>query len=99
LRIRYEDLARSPTDELHRLFERVSVGPKLDTAGLGRSDNRHQLYGNRMRHRTLSLMDVQEDTRWKLEMPSSNLWFVSCLSWPLRKRYGYNSNGLSTDRK
>ena len=89
LRIRYEDLARSPRDELHRLFERMSLGPEIHITEPGSSDNRHQLYGNRMRHQQVSLADVAEDARWKVEMPSADRRIVSCLSWPLRRRYGY----------
>ena len=72
LRIRYEDLARSPRDELHRLFERMSPGLEIDITEPGSSDNRHQLYGNRMRHQQVSLTDVAEDARWKAEMPSAD---------------------------
>jgi hypothetical protein len=90
LRIRYEDLARSPTDELHRLFERILPGADLEIGEPGGSDNRHQLYGNRMRHHLLSLADVAEDDRWKVEMPRRDQGLVSCLSWRLRRRYGYD---------
>ena len=65
------------------------LGPEIDITEPGSSDNRHQLYGNRMRHQQVSLADVAEDVRWKVEMPSADRRIVSCLSWPLRWRYGY----------
>jgi hypothetical protein len=89
LRIHYEDLARSPRSELQRLFERMSLGPEMDITAPGGNDNRHQLYGNRMRHQQVTLADVAEDASWKAEMPATDRRIVSCLSWPLRWRYGY----------
>jgi hypothetical protein len=89
IRVRYEDLARAPKETLRRLFERVLSGQDIEIGEPGRSDNRHQLYGNRMRHRLLSLADIAEDERWKVAMPRGRQRLVSCLSWPLRRRYGY----------
>ena len=93
LRLRYEDLARSPRETLHYLFQRAFRLPDIDFSEPGTSDNRHQLYGNRMRHQSLSLADVAEDDRWKVEMPRADQRFVSCLSWRLRRRYGYDRKG------
>jgi hypothetical protein len=90
-RVRYEDLARAPKETLRRLFERVLSGQDIEIGEPGRSDNRHQLYGNRMRRCLLSLADIAEDDRWKVAMPRGSQRLVSCLSWPLRRRYGYSS--------
>jgi Sulfotransferase family len=88
-RIRYEDLVRSPQKELHLVFERISIGSENSITQPRSNDNRHQLYGNRMRHRQVSLADVEEDARWKMEMPAACRRTVSWLSWPLRWHYGY----------
>jgi sulfotransferase family protein len=89
LRVRYEDLARSPRETLQRLLERALSRPEVDFGEPGSSDNRHQLYGNRMRHQQLSLADVTGDERWKVEMPRADQRIASCLSWALRWRYDY----------
>jgi hypothetical protein len=57
---------------------------------LGVTDNRHQLYGNRMRGRPLMLADVKQDRAWEAEMPASYRSMVSPLSVLLRRRYGYS---------
>ena len=88
-RVRYEDLVKSPEALLHCLFDTVLPETVHVLAELGSSDNRHQLYGNRMRNQGLLLSDVHEDVGWKTEMPATYRRLVSCLSWPLRRRYGY----------
>jgi hypothetical protein len=89
-RVSYEGVARAPRETLQSLFDRMLPGADHDIGEPGSSDNRHQLYGNRMRHQTLLLADVAEDEDWKIEMPSAKRRLVSCLSWPLRWRYGYD---------
>ena len=87
VRIRYEDLVKSPTQTLRTAFE------TLPTASTSNSDvatdNRHQLYGNRTRYQSLSLADVSDDRAWLMEMPRLYRALALPLSWPLSKRYGY----------
>ncbi len=52
-------------------------------------DNRHQLYGNSMRFRPLSLKEVREDVAWKSEMPKWLCRLAAGLCWPLGARYEY----------
>ena len=87
--VRYEDLVKSPNALLQCLSDAM-LPEQPCLLELGSSDNRHQLYGNRMRKRGLSLADVREDVCWKTEMPAAYRRLVSCLSWPLRRRYGYS---------
>jgi hypothetical protein len=87
--IRYEDLARSPHAALGHLFAKLSLDSGSELAEITAGGNRHQLFGNRMRHRPLSLSCVQEDTRWKVEMPAFYRLFVAFFSWPLRSKYKY----------
>jgi hypothetical protein len=89
LRAHYEDFACSPRTELHALFKVVSPDRDLRFTEIGMSDNRHQLYGNRMRHQRLLFSDVRLDARWKSEMPRTYRQLVGALTWPLRARYGY----------
>jgi len=89
LRVRYEDLARAPRETMGALFDKVLPGSAWPADEIGRSDTRHQLYGNRMRAGKLSLGDVREDAGWHRDMPGGVRGFVSLLTAPLRWRYGY----------
>jgi len=89
VRLRYEDLARAPDDEMQGLFAKLVPQSKWSADGIGANDNRHQLYGNRMRAANLSLAEVREDAAWQRDMPRLYRVFVSLLTAPLRWRYGY----------
>jgi Sulfotransferase family len=91
LRLRYEDLARSPADTLQVLFAGLSLKARWD-AKRGSDDNRHQLHGNRIRFREITVEDVKEDLSWKTEMPAKYSRTVRYLSYLLRLRYGYASD-------
>jgi len=87
--MRYEDLARSPRAALGHLFTKLSLDPASGLAETTVTGNRHQLFGNRMRHRPLAFSGVREDARWKVEMPTFHQLFVAFMTWPLRSKYGY----------
>jgi len=89
VRLRYEDLARAPDDEMQGLFAKLVPQSKWSADGIGANDNRHQLYGNRMRAANLSLAGVREDAAWQRDMPRLYRSLVSLLTAPLRWRYGY----------
>jgi hypothetical protein len=89
-RLRYEDLVRSPREVLGALFARKLPGLEWRGDDPGASDNRHQLYGNRMRGRPLKLDDVSEDRAWRTDMPLAYQRLVGPLSAILRPRYGYS---------
>jgi hypothetical protein len=88
-RLRYEELARTPNEAMRDLFAKLVPGSEWPTEGIGANDNRHQLYGNRMRAANLSLAEVKEDAAWKRDMPGAYRSLVSLLTAPLRWRYGY----------
>jgi hypothetical protein len=90
LRLRYEDFVAAPRQTLDRIFQRVLPGAKWYPETLGVTDNRHQLYGNRMRGKPLALEDVKEDRAWQTDMPASYRRVVSPLSAILRARYFYS---------
>jgi hypothetical protein len=90
VRLRYEDLARSPAEALGTLFERLLPDVRWGSDGSGGRDNRHQLYGNKIRRRHITIEHVQEDLKWKVEMPSEYSRVVLPLSYLLRLRYGYS---------
>jgi hypothetical protein len=83
--VRYEDLARSPCEVINRLL------PDGDCTfnAIEARENRHQLYGNRMRSRVLSIESVKEDDAWKTKMPAAIRRLAYILSWPLCVKYGY----------
>ena len=65
------------------------LGRSGPPTAIGANDNRHQLYGNRMRAANLSLAEVREDAAWQRDMPRLYRSLVSLLTAPLRWRYGY----------
>jgi hypothetical protein len=89
LRIRYEDLAQDPSAAMRGLLQRLLPGTEWRPEDIGTGDNRHQLYGNRLRAHSLSLAEIEEDTAWKTDMRALSRTLVSVLTLPLRSRYGY----------
>ena len=89
VRLRYEDLVHSPAEVLGTLFERVLPDVRWSFVEASARDNRHQLYGNSVRHHQLAIADVKEDLKWESEMPPEYSRVILALSYPLRLRYGY----------
>jgi hypothetical protein len=89
LRLRYEDLAQDPSAAMQDLFHSLLPGAEWRPEDIGAGDNRHQLYGNRLRAQALSLAEIKEDSAWKSEMPRGQRELVAALTLPLRARYGY----------
>jgi hypothetical protein len=90
VRLSYEEMVRAPCDAMSTVLEMVLPGGGYDFESLGMGGNRHQLYGNRMRSRRLSLNVIKEDQAWRTDMPASYRHLVEALSWPLQERYGYS---------
>jgi hypothetical protein len=90
-RVRYEELARLPHEVLTNLLTQLLPEEECRLEAIGNNDNRHQLYGNRMRLNQVSLADIQEDDAWRTSMPPTYQWLVACLSWILRRKYGYTA--------
>ena len=91
VRIRYEDLVRAPKEERHRLKQHLLPQGAPNSESLP-ADNRHQLHGNKVRMRQLTVADVHEDRNWRSEMPPVYARLVLVFSWPLRLRYGYGAS-------
>jgi hypothetical protein len=98
MRLHYEDLAQSPQDVLRRILEKVSVEPPASLERAESLDNRHQLYGNSMRFRPLSLTEVREDVAWKSDMPRGFGRLAAGLCWPLGAKYGYLGSKVARQR-
>jgi hypothetical protein len=89
-RLRYEDLVRAPDKVMPKSITALLPGADWHAGDVGSSrDNRHQLYGNRLRGKTLTLTDIQEDIDWQRDMPKIHRLIVGAITYPLRKRYGY----------
>lgn len=89
IRIRYEDLAADPSGVMRGIFKRILPGAEWRAEEIGKGDNRHQLYGNRVRARSLSLAEIKEDAAWRTDMGSGSRALVAGLTLPFRSRYGY----------
>jgi hypothetical protein len=89
VRLRYEDLVHSPAETLTALFEQILPGVPWSFIGAGNDDNRHQLYGNSVKHHQLTIADVKEDLKWQSEMPPEYCRVILALSYLFRLRYGY----------
>jgi hypothetical protein len=88
-RLCYEDLTRAPRESVSRLLTVLGVKGRPQFRALGKSANRHQLHGNRVRRHPPSLNEIKEDLAWRTAMPLAYRRLVAVLSWPLRGRYGY----------
>jgi len=88
VRVRYEDLTRLPQRVLNDLYGSLLLESQSLMAAAP-NGNRHQLHGNRMRHKELSLPEIKEDGAWRSEMPPLDRRIVSYLTFPLRRRYAY----------
>jgi hypothetical protein len=86
--LRYEDLVRAPVEVVQVLLTRAAPGLCWDGKFSG-SNNRHQLYGNTVRYRPPSIENIEEDLRWKNEMPPDHARLILHLTSLLRSRYGY----------
>jgi hypothetical protein len=93
VRLHYEDLAKLPARTLIMLFETLLPGEGWNSNNVGNLGNRHQLYGNKIRWRFLTIDEVQEDREWIYMMPPQYSRLVQLLSYLLRLRYGYIADG------
>lgn len=89
VRLRYEDVVSDPVSTLRALIARIAPDAMWRPEQIGAHDNRHQLYGNRMRGKPLALSDIKEDAAWRKDMPDAYQKIAAALTTPLRKRYGY----------
>jgi hypothetical protein len=90
-RIRYEDLVCSCRDVLDSLFQKIPSEKTLCFKYIAMNDqNRHQLFGNRLRSQQLSLENIKEDAAWRTKMPSRYRRLAKLFSWGLRVKYEYS---------
>lgn len=88
-RVRYEDLVSDPHPVMKSMLQVILPSARWTLDAVGTYDNRHQLYGNRMRRRPLDVQEIRVDDKWRSEMPHQLRRIVEAISRPLRARYGY----------
>jgi hypothetical protein len=71
------------------MMQTILPSARWSLDAVGTYDNRHQLYGNRMRRKPLVVQEIRVDDKWRTEMPNPLRRLVEAISWPLRSRYGY----------
>ena len=91
-RLRYEDFVLDPRSSLERLCAQVGLD-QADLSFIQGNDvklarTNCTLSGNPMRFDEGGLT-VRADTRWHESYPWAKRAFVSLLTWPQRRRYGY----------
>jgi len=97
LRVRYEDVVWAPHEVIETILQRVGLKPAHSRLLSEPVGNRHQLHGNAMRFKSLSLSDVKEDVAWRTEMPKGYQSLVAALCWPLSRRYGYGEASVHAE--
>jgi hypothetical protein len=88
VRVRYEDLVQIPRQVIEQIFGKLSSQCQLALEKPRTEANRHQLYGNVVRFKPLSLSTLKEETAWKSAMPRAYRQ-LAALTWPLAVQYGY----------
>ncbi len=93
LRVRYEDLLRDPPSSLQRIVTFVGAsGVNPPVAGSTRTvslGTNHTVSGNPARFQR-GVIELREDTRWRVAQPLRDALTVSLLSAPLMFAYGYD---------
>lgn len=95
LRLRYEDLVADPRHQLSRVFhlgglvvdDSALTFLQDGTASLGTT---HTISGNPMRFRT-GAVPLSLDLEWRDRLRPRQRRMVTLLTWPLLKRYGYDT--------
>ncbi|WP_234419129.1 sulfotransferase family protein [Sphingomonas sp. EC-HK361] len=86
VRVRYEEFVADPPATLARILTLVGERPVPSVLGAPMVPQ-HQVAGSR--HRMQSAITIASDERWKTAMPRLRRWWVTLLTAPLLRRYGY----------
>ena len=91
MRVRYEDLAQSPTETLLSVLRFLGEEARplsLEPDGTARFTDGHIFSGNRARF-TRGRVAIEPDDEWKTRLPSTARRVVTAITLPLLIRYGY----------
>lgn len=90
IRLRYEDLVRSPQTELKRILHRLGVDGEVDLLSLESGlPLLHTVSGNRLRFQQSELR-LNLDEAWREGMTATHRRMVSTMTSPLLHYYGYD---------
>jgi hypothetical protein len=85
MRIRYEELCRSPAETLNRFFRFCDLEPHVLPLDFGSVE--HHVVGNRMR--LTNACQIRLDETWKRALTKHELAVASKLAGAMQMRYGY----------
>jgi hypothetical protein len=85
IRIRYEELCRSPAETLNRFFRFCDLEPHALPLDFGSVE--HHVVGNRMR--LTNAGQIRLDETWRRTLTRDELALASKLAGPMHVRYGY----------
>jgi hypothetical protein len=94
LRVDYETLVARPQEETERILRFSGLAPVSLDAIEGRSvrlEPTHTVAGNPMRF-TVGTLDLRVDDEWREKFPAGQRRWVTILTWPLLRRYGYRED-------
>lgn len=94
LRVRYEDFVQAPKDVLLAAAQFAGIADGADIlefldGDVLRVNPSHTVAGNPMRFASGDIT-IKSDESWQAEMPTSRRRFVSALTLPLQRHYGYD---------
>ncbi len=96
VRVRYEDLATSPEEQLRRIIDRLSLGDRPDLGfidgGSAQLRPSHTVSGNPMRFAT-GRVPIRLDDEWRTAMLGRDQTLVRALTRGALQRYGYAGGG------
>lgn len=92
VRLRYEDLAADPANQMRALLDRLGLGgtPTLLDGGAADLPQQHTVSGNPLRFAD-GPVTITPDLEWRTAMPAGRRRLVTALTAPLLLRYGYLS--------
>ncbi len=90
--LRYEDFALSPRQVLTRLLKhfKINNGENPIQDHIVRPGINHTVTGNPDRFLTGTVPIRTRDDQWKIKLPTRDIKTINAITWPFRKRYGYN---------
>lgn len=93
IRMSYEDLARSPAEELRRVGPHIDVSMQLAWLDGSKAafSPAHTISGNPMRMQRGSVA-ISLDDRWRTGLPRRDQWLVTSVTAPWLLKYGYGLN-------
>lgn len=92
LQVKYEDFVRDPRRAVERILGFVGEGaaslPFVDESAVWLAPT-HSVSGNPSRFE-VGTVQVRDDSEWEDNMQRGHRMFVTALTWPLLRRYGYD---------